>query len=414
LSKLSRVLPAFGLLIALAAATGPAGADEEGLLLNQNLVTPANQALKEAIRAECEAHQAKLAADKANADAANASIVSHEEAATALGIDDARDLAQARPIGEHEAPALDPALTKGFNYTLDVSSAWALGNTGHNNINMPGGMDAVLAYGFTKHLRLFAGYYQVQEFPLGFDTGIVPVYLQGIGPPISSQNLHDQQLDVTTKDKFFITLLQNLAVFMPKAPLPLPVIISPGYISRTASINNAGNGDVQTIEINGFPQTVHLRSAQVKLVSFTIPFLSSPKMFGTITLAPQWQMNITGAQQTNHMQLLQLLYLEYRLNPTSTIFFQPSHVPAYLAPDPYPEHLGSWIYGVTHNFTKNVFVQGTISTGTPTNVPQLGIQSLTCLQLPCNQSQVAPSLGGLKATQVQLMFGVGTPSVVPL
>jgi hypothetical protein len=397
LSKLSRFLVCFGLLIALGSRALPARADD-AILLNQNLVTPANNALKEALKAEKDARQAK-------ADAA---------AALATAADAPKQTAQARPIGEPEAPALDAALVKGLNYTLDFSSAWPLGNTGHNNVTMPGGMDAVLAYGFSKHVRLFTSYYEVQEFPLGFDNGIVPVYLQGLGPPIATQNLNQQQIDVTTKDKFFITLLQNLVIFGPKLPLPLPVIISPGYITRTASIANAGNGDTQTIMINGFPQTVHLRSAQVKLVSFTVPFLSSPRFFGSVTLAPQWNMNICCAQQTNHMQLLQLLYLEYRLSHNSTVFLQPSHVPAYLAPDPYPEHLASWIYGIAHNFTKNTFVQGTVSTGTPTNVKQLGITSLTCLQLPCAPSQIAPSLGGLKATQVQLIFGIGTPTVVPL
>lgn len=396
MKKLRSFLSCSLALAALAVAPAAARADE-GLILNQNVVAPANNTIKEVLKAEKAARAAKAAAAKA--------------AATG---DQPKQTAQERPIGELEAPALDPALVKGFNYTLDVSSAWPLGHIGRENEKFPGGVDVVLAYGFNKHLRVFTSYYQLQEFPLGFDTGVVPVFLQGLGPPIAHQDLLQQQLDVTTKDKFFISSVQGLVVLGKNLPLPLPVIIAPGYIARTASIAAQGNGDTQTIMVRGFPQTVHLRTAQIKLVSFTVPFLSSPRFFGTITLAPQWNMNVCCAQQTNHAQMLKLFYLEYRAGNGTTFFVQPSNVPAYLAPDPYPEHLATTIYGVAHSFTKNVFVQGTISTGTPTNVKQLGITQLTCLQLPCAPSQIAPTLGGLKATQVQLIFGIGTPTTIPL
>ena len=277
---------------------------------------------------------------------------------------------------------------------------------------MPGGLDAVAAYGFTKYLRAYAGYFQLQEYPLGFDTGKVPVYLQGLGPPIAFQDLHAEQTDVTTKDKFFVALVQNLVILGKNLPLPLPVIISPGYVSRTASVG--GSGDVQMVEINGFPQTVHLRTNQAKLIAFTLPLISSPKIFLSYTAAPQWNVNTNGANQTNHPQILQIGYIEYRLNDRTTLFFQPSKAPSYLPPDPYPQHLATILYGVAHNFTKNTFVQGTISTGTPTNLSVLGIKSVTCQQLPCAPSQVAPSLGGLKATQVQLIFGIGSPTTLPL
>jgi hypothetical protein len=401
-------------LVAFAALPGIARADD-ALILNQNLVTPANNALKDALRAEKAARAAKIDAAKAqaSADAARAQG-SLEATKTEANSDDPKQTAQARPVGEPEATTFDPGLVKGFNYTLDVSSAWPLGNIGHENAAMPGGMDAVLAYGFSRHSRLFTSYYQLQEFPLGFDNGIVPVFLQGLGPPIAHQDLRQQQLDVTTKDKFFITLWQNLFVVGKNLPIPLPIIVSPGYIARTASINAQRNGDTQTIEVNGFPQTVHLRTAQIKLISFTVPLISSPRFFGTITFAPQWNMSICCAQQTNHAQLLQLYYLEYRAAKNTTFFVQPSHVPAYLPPDPYPEHLWSNIYGVAHSFTKNVFVQSTISTGTPTNIKQLGISQLTCLQLPCAPSQIAPTINALKATQVQLIFGIGTPTTIPL
>ena len=261
-------------------------------------------------------------------------------------------------------------MPKGFQYTLDVSSAWALGNTGYKTGNLPGGVDAVAAYGFSRYMRAYVGYFQLQEYPLGFDNGIVPVYLQGLGPPIAHQDLNQQQVDVTTKDKFVIAALQNLVVVGKKLPIPIPLIISPAYIARSANIG--GGSDVQTIEINGFPQTVHLRSAEIKLVTVTLPLISSPKFFISFTLAPQWLINTNGNNSGNSAQLLQLLYAEYRLNESTTVYIQPSRVPNYLPPDPYPQHLASFIYGVAHNFNKWAFAQINVSTGTPTNYPATG------------------------------------------
>ncbi|MBV9104172.1 MAG: hypothetical protein JO060_11335 [Candidatus Eremiobacteraeota bacterium] len=376
-----------GLVVALAVlAPGSSVRADEAFDLHATLIQPANAAIKQQLDAEKSMR------------ARRSSV--------------ANQVAQARPVGEREAPAYNPALPKGFQYTLDVSSAWALGNTGFHTGNMPGGVDAVAAYGFSKNVRAYAAYFQLQEYPLGFDNGIVPVYLQGLAPPIGVQDLHAQQIDVTTKDKFTIGLLQNLVVLGKHLPLPLPIIISPGYIARTADVG--GQTDVRTIEINGFPQTVHLRSEQIKLIAFTVPLVSSPKMFVSFTAAPQWLLRTNGANQTNHMQMLKIGYLEYRLTDKTTVFLQPSMAPSYLPPDPYPEHLASWIYGIAHAFTKHAFVQTVISTGTPANYPQLGIKSLTCQQLPCAPSQVTPALGGLKATQVQLIFGVGSPTTLPL
>jgi hypothetical protein len=386
LSNLRSLCPA---LVALGVFLGvPASVRaDDAFNLNQTLVQPANNAIKETLKAEKE-QRARQAAE------------------------DAKQTAQARTIGEREAPAYDPGLPKGFQYMLDVSSAWALGNTGYKTASLPGGVDAMAAYGFSRYLRAYLGYFQLQEFPMGFANGVVPVFIQGIGPPIGQQDLHQAQTDVTTKDKFIIGLLQNVVIIGPHMPLPLPLIISPGYISRTADVG--GTSDVRTIEINGFPQTVHTRSAQIKLVSVTLPIVSSPKMFVSYTAAPQWLVSTNGANQTNHPQILQLFYAEYRLDDSTTVFIQPSRVPNYLPPDAYPQHLASWIYGITHRFNKFAFVQGVVSTGTPTNYPQLGITAITCQQLPCAPNQVAPSTSGLKATQVQLMFGVGSPTVIPL
>lgn len=369
-----------------ASCSGAALADPgEAQSLNATLVQPANAAL----RAELDAEKAQRARE-----------------------DGAKQTAQARPIGEREATVHEPGLVKGFSYTLDLSAAYPLGNTGYKRAALPGGLDAVAAYGFTHYLRAYVGYFQVQEYPLGFDTGKVPVYLQGLAPPIAVQDLHAEQIDVTSKDKFLVALVQNLLVVGKHAKLPIPIIISPGYVSRTANV--AGGGDLQLVEINGFPQLVHFRTNQVKLVAFTVPLVSSPRFFASLTAAPAWNLNLNGANTTNHAQLLQVGYVEYRLDGKTTLFFQPSLAPSYLPADPYPQHLATFIYGITHSFTKNTFVQSIISSGTPANRPDLGITSLTCQRLPCPQSEVAPAIGGLRATQVQVLFGVGTPSTIPL
>jgi len=320
-------------------------------------------------------------------------------------------MAQAVPVGTPEKPIRAPGLPTGFTYTLDASIAYSEGKTGAAHNSLPGGMDAVIGYGFNSHNRLQAGYYQVQEYPFGFNTGTVPVFLQGLGAPIGTQNLALAGTDVTTKDKLFTVSDQNLFLIAHK----LPIIISPTYIVRAANVG--GTGDSQVIEINGFPQTVHLRSDQTYLLPVTLPFLSTPRMFGTVTAAGEWNVNLNGANAApNKMQIFELAYVEYRFSKKTTLFIQPSRLVDYLPPDPYPEYIPTMIWGISHKFTKSTFVQVLAETGTPSNRQTLGITSLTCLQIaPNGQCATAvPSLSGLRATQVQVQFGIGSPSVIPL
>ena len=110
----------------------------------------------------------------------------------------------------------------------------------------------------------------------------------------------------------------------------------------------------------------------------TLPFLSTPRMFGTLTVAPQWLVHPAGVNQTNHAQLFLLGYLEYRANPSTTFFLQPSRLVQYNPVDPYPEYTPSLIYGLSHHFTKQTFVQMTVLEGGATNYnQQWGIVSLT-------------------------------------
>jgi hypothetical protein len=319
--------------------------------------------------------------------------------------------AQARPIGEQEQPLTSPGLPTGLTYQLDASIAKSLGNTGYRN-GLPGGMDGLLAYGFSPHLRVQAAYYDFQEYPLGFDTGTVPVYLQGIGPSIGTQNLAQYPIDVTVKNNIVVLQAQNLFTIAHK----LPIVITPTYLSRTGTVG--GNTDLTQIEVNGFPTTVHFRTVQYYLVAVTIPVLSTPKFFGTLTVAPQWDVNLSGVQTTNHAQLFELAYFEYRPATNVTVFVQPSRLVNNLPSDQTPQYIPTFIYGVAYKFTRYSFVQLVASTGTPSNRSQLGITALTFTQVPTSlpppASIVAPTIAGLKATQVQLQFGIGSPSVIPL
>jgi hypothetical protein len=343
-------------------------------------------------------------ADDASARALNSALVM--PAASAL-----RDImAQALPVGSPKRSLSSPGLPTGFAYTLDASIAFPYGQTGSKS-ELPGGIDAVVSYGFNKHHRLQAGYYEFQEYPFGFNTGTVPVYLQGLSSPVGIANLNSLPLDVTTKNKILTLVSQNLFTIGGK----LPIIISPTYLARTANVG--GHGDTQLVEIDGFPQTVHLRSSQEWLLPLTIPFVASPRFFGTLTAAAQWNVNLNGANVApNHAQIFELLYLEYRASRKTTIFAQPSRLVQYFAIDPDPEFVPTLLFGISHRFTKQTFVQLLGSTGGASNRQHPGITSLTCLQIsPAGGCAVsAPAVGGLHASQVQIQFGIGSPSVIPL
>ncbi len=319
-------------------------------------------------------------------------------------------MAQAVPVGTPKRPLRSPGLPTGFTYTLDASIAFPYGQTG-SSANLPGGIDAVVAYGLGKYHRIAAGYYEFQEYLYSFNTGTVPVYLQGLSSPVGTANLRDVPVDAATKNKILTLVSQNLFTIAGK----LPIIISPTYLARTANVG--GHGDTQLLEINGFPQTVHLRSSQEYLLPVTIPFLATPRYFGTLTAAAQWNVNLNGANVApNHAQIFELLYLEYRASRSTTFFVQPSRLVQYFAIDPDPEHVPTLLFGASHRFTKQTFVQLVGSTGGASNRKSPGITSITCQRIgPAGDCAVnAPAIGGLHAAQVQIQFGIGSPSVIPL
>jgi len=321
-------------------------------------------------------------------------------------------IAQSVPVGTPQKPLQTPGLPTGWNYTLDLSTAVSTGNV-HPYSGLLGGGDVVVGYGFNKHFRVQAGLYQIQTYPTGFNNGSVPLYLQGFGP-IGTTTLQSSTPpnNISTKDTLTVISASYLYTIAHK----VPIVISPSYIVRSGTVAAASGGDVQTLEIDGFPQTVHLRSAEQYLVPVTLPILSTPRMFATISAGPQWLVSTNGANLTNHSQLFELGYVEYRASKRDTFFWQPGRLISYLPPDPFPQTDFTSVAGYSHRFNKQLFVQLTAQTGTPTNIPQLGITGVTCASITAAGacSGVLPTVKGLHASQIQLQFGLGQPSVVPL
>jgi len=317
-------------------------------------------------------------------------------------------VAQSVPVGTPNKPLPTPGLPTGLNYTLDVSSAVATGNV-HPYAGLPGGMDAVVGYGFNKHFRAQVGYYEIQTYPTGFDSGTVPLDLQGLGP-IGTTTLQSAPPDLNTKDKLFVANVSYLYDIAGK----LPIVISPTYIARGGTV---GGSESQTLEIDGFPQSVKPRAAEDYLLAATLPLLSTPKMFASFTAGPEWLVNMQAANLTNHAQLFELGYIEYRATKRDTFYWQPSRLISYLPEDPYPDTIFTSILSYSHRINRFLFVQLTAQEGAPTNISQLGITSVTCVGINASGTgckQDVPSIRGLHASQIQLQFGLGQPSVVPL
>ena len=77
-------------------------------------------------------------------------------------------VAQANPVGTPERPLRKPSLPQGFTYNVDVSFAYPVNNPGFN-AGDPGGMDAGFGYAFSHTQRVTAGYYEIQQVPVGLD-----------------------------------------------------------------------------------------------------------------------------------------------------------------------------------------------------------------------------------------------------
>ena len=135
-------------------------------------------------------------------------------------------------------------------------------------------------------------------------------------------------------------------------------------------------------------------------------------MFGTFTVAPEWLVHTAGVNGTNHMQVPQILYLEYTPFQDTKIFFEPQSARDYLPTDPYPEHLIAYFLGVSQRFAKFGFVQLVLNSGGPTNLGPDQVTAIKCVTV--SPQLCGPVVGGLKATQLQLQLGIGSPNYFPL
>ena len=328
-----------------------------------------------------------------------------------------------QPVGGQQ----QQGLPTGFTYFADLSVAYPFGNIGTFGKKwLPGGLDLMASYGFNPTQRLVASYYELQHYPVGFNSGqkelVLPpgfanngcVDLSGSGsaacPGISPQ------INVTTKDRFLLLSFEQLLTVGTMKHRPIPLVVTPTFVSRwsTVAASPYSNSDVVPfVDQYGTPHfDIHTRTAQYDSIAFTAPFLKTPKMFGTFTVAPTILTHLNGVNQENAIQLYQILYLEYNLNKNTRFFFEPQSSRDYLPTDPYAQHLMAYFLGATQRVGKNGFVQVVLNSGGPTNYSPYGVKYLQCYALPCSQNTV-PAVGGLKATQLQVQFGIGSPVVLP-
>jgi hypothetical protein len=316
-------------------------------------------------------------------------------------------------------------------WMVDFSMATPSGNIGSYGKQgwLMGGMDALLGYKFNWSTKLLASMFQIQHWPYGFNSGLAPVYLAGFQNPVGCADLSGgsacgpgtgRNINVRTKDTFGVFMLQKMFVInSDKLPGPVPFVISPTYVARGGQIGfSPNNNDVVPFTYNlpdGPVENIPVRTAQYYAVAITLPFLKTPKMFGTFTIAPQWLVHTAGANVGNSMQLPQVLYVEYTPTSSTTLFFEPQSARDYLPTDPYPEHLIAYFLGVSQRVTKYAFVQAVLNSGGPTNLGPDGVVGIKCLTVQqALQNACGLAIGGLRATQLQFMFGLGSPNSFPL
>ncbi len=393
--KLSlRAVAAGAALIALGLSAAPAAATTSEAFAT-NVVGGANTAIKNAMKSP----KAKSAVGK-------------------------RTVAQVPPVEQHPVGGakVQQGLPTGFTYTADASMAFPYGNIGTAKGQwLPGGVDLVAGYGFNPTSRFMVSMYQLQHYPYGFNSGTVPLYLQGFANPVGCVNLNNtsangcspQNINVTTKDTFLFFNYEKLFSIKFKNGRVLPIVVTPTYVSRWSKIGaSTQNDDTVPFAVNPPDGPLFFntktRSAQVWSLAVTVPFLKTPKMFGTFTVAPGWLNHPNGINGVNKAQLYQILYLEYTPNSKTKFFFEPQSSRDYLPTDPYAQHLFAYFLGVSRRLTKNTFVQLQLNSGGPSNETPYGVSAISCASI----TQCAPVVGGLKATQIQIQFGIGSPSVI--
>lgn len=404
LKSLTRTSAALLLAVSFGLSVVPAQADQSQALAT-GVVSGANTAIRNAMDQQAQPKPATKPQDGTQSTVAQVPPVNQQ------------------PVGG----AAQAGLPTGFTYFADLSVAYPWGNIGTAQGKwLQGGMDGMASYGFNPTSRIVASFYQLQHYPYGFNSGTVPLYLPAGLPAAGCVNLNGttangcgaQNLDLTTKDSFLLLSYEKLLLLGDIKGRPLPVVITPTYVSRWSQISASGQPGSDVVPFvnpnNGLPVTgVPTRSAQYWSVAVTVPFLKTPRMFGTFTVAPTWLNHLNGVNLNNTAQLYQILYLEYNINRGLKLFLEPQSSRDYLPTDPYPEHLAAYFLGATQRLGKNEFVQVVLNSGGPTNYSPYGVKYFQCYALPCSANTV-PSIGGLKATQLQIQFGIGSPVVLPI
>ena len=423
LKALFRIGVASLTLTAVGFSGSPASADGTDGLYEQIIVPSANDAIKSALESERQKRETQ------RRQAAGAAASGPVTSTTSL-VPPPASVAQVPPVNQQPI-SQKIGFENGFGYSGAISSAYPYGDIGSYGKGwLMGGFDASLSYAFGGTTRVVASMYQLQHWPYGFNTGQVPVYLAGFQNPVGCADLSGgnacgagagQNINTATKDIFGVFMLEKMFLIggMPGGHV-LPIVITPTYVARGGIIGEStGNNDVVPFAFNPpngpFFTDLPTRTAQYKAVALTLPFLKTPKMFGTFTLAPQWLVHTAGANVGNSMQVAQILYLEYTPLKATTVFFEPQSARDYLPTDPYPAHLIAYFLGVSQRLTKYAFVQVVLNSGGPTNEGPDGIVGVKCLsaqQALTNACGLA--IGGLKATQLQFQIGIGSPNVFPL
>jgi hypothetical protein len=391
-------------------STLPASADGIENVYQQVVLPNANDAIRSAL------------------DAQNKKEEEHRRQAATASVVPKGAVAQVPPVAQQDV-GKHKIFEPGFGYSAAITTAYPYGNIGNLGRQgwLMGGVDASLEYSPQTTTRIVASMFQLQHWPYGFNSGLAPIYVAGFKNPVGCADLAGsdicgpgtgQNLNVRTKDTFGVFAL--LQVFFIKG-LPnnrvLPVVITPSYVARSGIIGESvNNNDVVPFAYNPpdgpYFSNLPTRTAQFKVVAVTVPFLKTSKMLGTFTVAAQWLMHTNGVNSTNHIQTPQVLYLEYSPSRDTRVWFEPQSARDYLPTDPYPEHLVAYFLGVSQRFAKYGFVQLVLNSGNPTNLGPDGVTAIKCLSI--SPQQCGPVVGGLKATQLQLQFGIGSPKFFPL
>ncbi|MBV8584245.1 MAG: hypothetical protein JO241_09630 [Candidatus Eremiobacteraeota bacterium] len=338
-------------------------------------------------------------------------------------------IAQAPPVSQQPVSE-QVGLPQGLTYTADFSVAYPFGNIGtYGKTWLYGGADLSLGYGFNPTTRVLASMFQLQHWPYGFNSGLAPVYLAGFRNPVGCADLSNgngcgpgtgRNVNVMTKDNFYVFNLEKMVFPLAHIGVPLPLVISPVYVDRSGVIGEATHSnDIVPFAFNPPDgpvfNTLPVRTAQFYSVAVTLPFLKTPKMFGTFTMATQWLVHKNGVNSQNSWQTPQVLYLEYTPTKATTLWIEPQSARDYLPTDPYPEHVVAYFAGVSQRFAKYGFVQFVLNSGGPTNMGPDNVTGIKCLTVQqALNSACGIAFGGLKATQMQLQLGIGTPGVFPL